>query len=103
MPSRAIPTYEQIQKVLTIPVKTHKLFLNTYNDSFTGKEAAQFLTNAFQLNSEEILEFGGYLLRGSVIEPQNNRFNTNFTASSSYVYTFKPEKKHDLFWLEETK
>ena len=83
------PTAEQLEVFLSIPCKMHKLFLNSYPNSFSGKEAVAFITANFSLTDAEAVEFGNFLIRGEIIEQQTNRFNSNFAGKSNYIYVIQ--------------
>lgn len=83
------PTAEQLEAFLSIPCKTHKLFLNSYPNSFTGKEAVALITNKFNFSEAEALDFGNFLIRGEIIEQLTNRFNSNFASKSNYIYVIQ--------------
>ena len=87
------PTSDQVEAFLTIPCKTHKLFLNSYPNSFTGKEAVSYLINKLGLSETQAIEFGNLLIRGEIIEQQTNRFNTNFASKSNYIYIIQVRQK----------
>jgi hypothetical protein len=83
------PTHEDVQMFLQIPRKTHKShYVLQHADSFTGKEAVQFMKQAFNISNTEALQFGNLLLQADVIVPATYRLHTKFSDQSKFIYLF---------------
>ena len=82
-----LPSMVQVKQfVLEIPKKDHRVFHKSYHEVVSGSDILNYLKVTYKLNDDDAVEWGNYLLRGNIIEAQNNRFNPSFAARSGYIY-----------------